>query len=262
MIAKRMLPAILPAILVALGSLAVPAAGKPAKAPMPIAAALADSARGEENRKLDEGRKPAEVLAFAGFKRGDAVADWGAGSGYYSELIADIVGPQGRVYATETPAFFNKQIWDALTEAHPNILPLVAPAQAQDLAPRSLDAIFAHLTYHDNYFASEKYQRPALDVSAIVRNWFAAVKPGGMVVIIDHVGPSGGPGGRDVREVAGTLHRIDPARVRSDMEQAGFVLESESDLLRRNDDPHDNLVFSPAVRGKTDRFIFKFRRPA
>ncbi|MCH7628609.1 MAG: class I SAM-dependent methyltransferase [Proteobacteria bacterium] len=244
---------------VVFAGLAMLALAQPALArskPDPVAAALADPARREASRKLDEGRMPDKVLAFAGFRAGDAVADWGAGGGYYTELLADVVGPKGRVYAINSPAFAKPEAWAAITRAHPNVLPLVAPAQAQWLAPGSLNGLFAHLEYHDLYFVSEKYQHPALDVPAVLANWFAAVKPGGHVVIVDHVGPAGDP-----REVVEKFHRIDPARVRADLEGAGFVFEGTSDVLRRTDDPHDNGVFDPSVRGKTDRFALKFRRP-
>lgn len=239
--------------------MALPAQGsaRPAHRPTPIAAAIADVHRGDADRALDESRKPADVLAFAGFKPGQTVADWGAGGGYYSRLIADVVGPKGRVYAILTPAFTKKEAWDKLTRDYTNVLPMMLPVKAQTLAPASLDAIFAHLEYHDLYFASEKYDLPPRDVDAVLRNWFAAVKPGGSVVIVDHVGPAGDP-----RDVVEKFHRIDPARVRTDLERAGFVFEAESDVLRRNEDPHDVGVFDPSVRGKTDRFTMRFRRPA
>lgn len=225
-------------------------------APADYSAAVADSSRSEANRKLDDGRMPAQVLDFAGFKRGATIADYQAGGGYYSELLADVVGAKGRVYALEQSNFYKPEAWAALTKAHPNVVPIVAPASALVLAPGSVDAIFAHLVYHDLYWTSEKYQHPQMDVPAVLKGWFAAVKPGGTVVIIDHVGPAGDP-----REVVEKLHRIDPARVKRDMAAAGFVLEAESDVLHRNDDDHTKNVFDPSVRGKTDRFMLKFRRP-
>ncbi|MCW1383088.1 methyltransferase [Novosphingobium sp. KCTC 2891] len=242
-----------------LAAAAVLAAGQPSLAsakPDDYAGALADKARSEASRKLDESRMPAAILDFAGFRKGDTIADWGAGGGYYSELIADVVGPKGRVYAVNMPAFHKPDAWAPLLKAHPNVLPMVVPAQAQLLAPASLDGIFAHLEYHDLYFVSEKYQHPALDVDAVLRNWFAAVRPGGRVVIVDHVGPAGDP-----RDIVEKFHRIDPERVRADLERAGFVFDGASDVLRRSEDPHDIGVFDPSVRGKTDRFALRFRRP-
>lgn len=237
-------------------ALAAPSlAAKPAK-PANYAAAVADPARSAENRALDEGRHPAEILAFSGIKPGDAVADYQAGGGYYSELIADVVGPKGRVYALTQPNFYKAASWDKLRAAHPNVFPVVAPAQALTLAPASVDVLFTHLVYHDLYWASEQYQHPRQDVPAVLKGWFAAVRPGGHVIVVDHAGPAGDP-----RELADKFHRIDPERVKADMAAAGFVLEAESSVLRRSEDAHDKLVFDPSVRGKTDRFALKFKRP-
>ncbi|WP_338467497.1 methyltransferase [Novosphingobium sp. ZN18A2] len=223
---------------------------------MKPAAAIADSHRPEANRKMDEGRKPQAILAFSAFRPGDVVADWGAGGGYYSELIADVVGPKGLVYAINSPAFYKPEVWEPLLKAHPNVKPLLAPADAQQLAPNSVDAIFAHLEYHDLYFISEKFKHPKLNVPAVIANWFAAVKPGGQVIVVDHVALPGDP-----RENTNKYHRIDPDQVRHDMTAAGFVEAGESDVLRRSDDPHNVIVFDPSVRGKTDRFALKFRKP-
>ncbi|WP_157083253.1 class I SAM-dependent methyltransferase [Novosphingobium lentum] len=241
------------AALATAGLASAPAIASPAD----DACAVADPARSEANRTLDEGRMPAAVLDFAGFRRGDVVADYGAGGGYYSELIADVVGPKGRVYAMVPPTGFKAETLGAVAQAHANVLPLVAPYDQMALAPRSVDAIFAHLEYHDLYFVSEKFHHPLLDVDAVLRGWFAAVKPGGMVVIADHVGPAGDP-----REVVEKFHRIDPARVRADLEKAGFVFVGQTDVLHRSEDQHTANVFDPSVRGKTDRFVLKFRRPA
>jgi predicted methyltransferase len=223
-----------------------------------ISRAVADPARSEVSRALDESRKPAEILAFAGFKPGQAVADWGAGGGYYSELIADVIGPKGRVYALANPAYLKPGTLDAVAKAHPNVLMLVVPPAAMSLAPGSLDVIFAHLEFHDLYLpAAHGGTTPARPIAATLANWFAALRPGGTVVIVDHVGLPGEPA-----TVADTLHRIDPAQVKADMQAAGFVLEGESGVLQRSDDPHTAIVFDPALRGKTDRFALRFRRPA
>ncbi len=241
-------------IAIAAGALAasLPLAAKPAD----YAAAVADKDRGEKNRALDEGRMPAEMLAFAGIRSGEVVADYQAGGGYYSELISRIVGPKGRVYALTQPNFYETEYWTRLTASHPNVVPLVAPGNALVLAPRSIDTLFAHLVYHDLYWVSAKYQHARMDVPLVLAGWFAAVRPGGHVIIIDHSGPAGDP-----RDVVEKFHRIDPDRVKADMAAAGFVLEGESNLLRRTTDGHDKNVFDPEVRGKTDRFSLRFRRP-
>ena len=221
-----------------------------------IAAAIGDPARQPDNRALDAGRLPDAMLAFAKLRRGDVVADWGAGGGYYSELLADAVGPRGLVYAIGVAANYDAAKWQPILTRHANIRPLYVPGEAQALAPASLDVIFAHLEYHDLYWSSAKYHYPVRDVDAVLRNWFAALRPGGRVIVIDHAALPGDP-----RETAGKFHRIDPARVRADFARAGFVLDGESSALHREDDPHTVPVFDPGVRGHTDRFAFRFVKP-
>ncbi len=235
-----------------------PLAAKPMKTmPAPdYAAALADPARTADNRKLDEGRMPAAVLAFADIRAGQTVADYQAGGGYYTELLSRAVGPKGRVYALTAPPGYQAKPWNALVAAHPNVVVIAAPTQALSLAPGSVDTLFLHLVYHDLYFVSEKYGHPPMDVPATLKSWFAAVRPGGHVVIVDHAGPAGDP-----RAVVDRLHRIDPARVTADMTAAGFVPDGASDVLHRSDDDQSKNVFDPAIRGKTDRFMLKFHRP-
>ena len=232
---------------------APPLAAKPAD----YAAVVADASRGEANRKLDDSRMPAAVLDFAGYERGDVVADFMAGGGYYTELLSRTVGPKGRVYALEPSSFYDAKVWDKLAAGHANVATLVAPVAAMQLAPNSIDSVFAHLVYHDLYWESDKYKFARVEPAAVVANWFAALKPGGTVVIVDHAGPAG-----DTRALVEKLHRIDPARVKADMAAAGFELVAESDVLHRSDDPHTAGVFDPSVRGKTDRFMLKYRKPA
>jgi len=232
---------------------APPLAAKPAD----YAKVVADASRGEANRKLDDSRMPAAVLDFAGYERGDVVADFMAGGGYYTELISRVVGPQGRVYALEPTSFYDPKVWDKLTVANRNVASLVAPVSAMQLAPASIDSVFAHLVYHDLYWESDKYKFARVEPAAVAAAWFAALKPGGTVVIVDHAGPAG-----DTRALVEKLHRIDPATVKADMADAGFELAGESAVLHRSDDDHSANVFDPKVRGKTDRFMLKFRKPA
>jgi predicted methyltransferase len=243
----RLFTALLPLALVA-----APLAAKPTD----YARAVADPARSEADRKLDASRQPAEVLDFAGVAKGQAIADFMAGNGYFTGLMAAAVGPKGTVYAMDPPSFHDPKAWEKGPNARANIRILLAPVQAMKLAPASIDTMFAHLSYHDLYWESEKYKFPRIDVPAVLADWYRAVKPGGHVIVIDHWGPAGDP-----REVTDKLHRIDPDRVKADMAAAGFVLESESPMLRRSEDDRSKLVFDPAVRGKTDRFALKFRRP-
>lgn len=226
-----------------------------AATPTPLQAALSPAQRSASNVALDADRHPDAVLTLAGFRPGDVVADYSAGGGYYSEPIATLVGPKGRVYAQVSPRFYKAEQWDAIRAAHPNIAMLVAPDDAAQFAPNSLDALFAHLVFHDLFLPSKPGQAPH-NPQAVIANWFAAVRHGGHVIIVDHVAGSG-----DVTEVAGRLHRINPDAAKAAMTAAGFVWEGESDILRRSTDDHSLAVFAPGLRGNTDRFAYKFRKP-
>ncbi|MFD2430274.1 hypothetical protein ACFSUK_23580 [Sphingobium scionense] len=120
----------------------------------------------------------------------------------------------------------------------------------------SFDFTIINLSYHDLYWQSDKFGIPRTDPDAFVKTLYAATKPGGIVGIIDHAGPVG-----DTRAVVDKLHRIDPAVVKADFLRAGFVLEAQSPLLANPADDHSKLVFDPAIRGKTDRFLYRFRKP-
>lgn len=221
-----------------------------------VTAAVADETRSADNRKLDEGRHPADVLAFAQVKRGSTVADLLAGGGYYSEMLADLVGPKGLVIPMNSPRFHKVESWAPILKAHPNIAPMVRPVNTFALAPKSVDMIFTHLVYHDLYWQSEKFEFPRITVDAMLANWFSALRPGGTVIVVDHAGPGG-----DTRALVDKLHRIDPATVRADMERAGFVFDGEADMLRMKGDDHSKNVFDPEIRGKTDRFMMRFKKP-
>ncbi|WP_426166874.1 class I SAM-dependent methyltransferase [Sandarakinorhabdus sp. DWP1-3-1] len=227
----------------------------------PLAAApvsLAD--RPAEAVALDTARKPVEVLAASGIKPGDRVLDVMAGNGYYTELLSRVVGPTGRVTALEPPPFLEdpKALanWDALTRRDTNVTLLKAmPADVP--FPTGLDVAFFHLTYHDLYWQSDKYKFPRMDPAAFNARLFQAMKKGGSVIVIDHVGVTG----LDAREQADKTHRIDPAVVRADFEKAGFRYAGSSPVLQTAGDDPTKLVFDPAVRGKTDRFLYRFTKP-
>jgi len=238
-------------------------ASVPAAAAAPnraIVAAVADAKRPAEAVKLDESRKPAEVLDFFGLKPGMQAADIMTGSGYWAEIMADVVGPKGKVTALEPSQFYNdpeeQKAWTALTQRRPDINFVRYPFEAFTAAPDSFDFVIINLSYHDLYWESEKYKIPRTDPAAFLKTLYAAVKPGGIVGIVDHVGPAG-----DTRATVEKLHRIDPATVKADFAAAGFRLEKESALLANPADDHSKLVFDPSIRGKTDRFVYRFRKP-
>lgn len=241
-------------------ALAAPALAGPKIPPASLAASVAAEGRPEEARKLDESRRPAEILAFMGLRRDDIALDLFTGSGYWAEIMARAVGPRGGVLAWEPANFYDsktKQGWAELKARAPNAGLMVTPADAFSLPASAFDFVMLNLNYHDTYWQSAKFNFPRMDPPAFLRTLHASVKPGGIVAVIDHVGDPGG----DTREMVEKLHRIDPAVVRADFERAGFVLEAESNLLRNPSDDHGKLVFDPAVRGKTDRIVYRFRKP-
>jgi predicted methyltransferase len=225
-----------------------------------FAAAVAEKGRPTDAIKLDESRKPAEVLAFLGLKAGDKAADIMTGSGYWAEIMANAVGKKGKVTAFEPAQFYSSpeemKVWDALGKRRPDISFVRYPFEAFTAKPDSFDFTIINLSYHDLYWESEKYKIPRTDPAAFVKTLYAATKPGGIVGIIDHVGLPG-----DTRQTVDKLHRIDPAQVKADFTAAGFVLEAESPILANPADDHSKLVFDPAIRGKTDRFLYRFRKP-
>lgn len=225
-----------------------------------FASAVSDPGRDEADTKLDESRSPAEVLAFMGLETGDTVLDIFAGGGYYSEIMGRAVGPDGTVIAVNPPQFVtsdqSKAKWASVTTRQPNVT--MVPSQLPDYKPaeNSIDFAMLHLIYHDFYWQSEKFKFDKMDPAAVLANLYAGMKPGGVVAVIDHVGSPG-----DTRAVVEKTHRIDPATVRSDFLNAGFVLDGESEMFANPEDDLDKNVFDPAVRGKTSRFVMRFRKP-
>ena len=233
----------------------------PAEAPVApdaawIAAALADPDRPQADRDRDAARKPAETLAFAGVRPGMTVLDAVPGGGYFTRLFAEAVGPTGKVYAyvpTEIAGKFNAEAnGRALAAAYPNVEYASDPLKQH--APQPIaDMVFTAQNYHD--FHTPLFGPP--DVAAVNRAIWSVLRPGGTYVIIDHAAAPGS-GTRD----ANTLHRIDPEVVKREVTAAGFVLEGESDILRNPADPRTANVFEPSIRGRTDQFMLRFRKPA
>lgn len=229
-------------------------------APADVAAAVSAADRPADALKLDEGRKPAEVLAFLGLEEGDSALDLFTGTGYYAEIMARAVGPDGSVLAWEPANFYDdkaKAMLDALSLRAPNVEVLATPATVPAFPAERFDFVMININYHDTYWESEQYKFPRMDPPAFLAAVHAAMKPGAVIGVVDHVAAPGG----DTREVVEALHRIDPAVIRADFERAGFVLDGESDLLRNPADDHTKMVFDPAIRGRTDRVVYRFRKP-
>lgn len=233
----------------------------PAFAQVSPAQAVADPARPPADIALDAGRKPVEMLELSGLKAGEHVLDVMAGAGYYSRLAAAVVGPKGRVIAYVPASYLkNPKVaagWEEMKAASPQVSLLQGTPDALVL-PDGLDLTLFHLTYHDLYWESAKFEYPRSDPAAFLSKLYKATKPGGRVLVVDHVGAAG----VDPRVEAERTHRIDPARLEKDFAAAGFRLAKQSDALRVPSDDISKLVFDPAVRGKTDRKVWLFEKPA
>lgn len=230
----------------------------PARAAMPvskaIAAAVADPARPAEDRARDKFRKPAACLEFAGIQPGMSVAELFPSKGYFTRLFSQVVGPKGHVYEFVPPP---KKAGDPIAvsaiaqDPHYNNNISVAIWPVGRLPVREpVDLVWTSQNYHD------LHNVPGLDVAAFDRAIFAALKPGGVFIVLDHVAPAGS-GFSDTN----TLHRVDPEAVKKEVMSAGFEFAGESDVLHNRRDSHKKAVFDPSIRGRTDQFIYAFRKP-
>ena len=230
--------------------------GVAAAEPAFITAALADKSRPQKAMDLDATRHPGEVLAFAGIRPGDKVADLMPGAGYYTVLFSDIVGAKGHVYAvvpTEILKFGPRATEGvtALMADHRNIS-LASPPINGFATAEKLDMVWTSWNYHDFH---DTFMGPA-DLPKVNKAIFDALKPGGVYVILDHAAQAGST----VRDTT-TLHRIDIETVKAEVTAAGFVLDGTSAALANPDDAHSLNVFDGKIRGHTDTFILKFRKP-
>ena len=225
-----------------------------------IAAAVADPARPEADRRRDGQRHPDAVLAFLGIEPGMAVLDLFSGGGYYTEIVSRLVGESGRVTAHNNQAYLGFAAEDLKTrytdDRLPNVERIIAEANDLELPPASFDAALAILTWHDFYYADPDSGWPAIDEPALTELLCTALKPGAVLGIVDHVGAPGS----DPRESGMKLHRIDPERIKADLADSCFVYEGESAVLRNPSDDHTKPVFDASVRGHTDQVVYRFRR--
>ena len=216
------------------------------------APALANPNRPEADRARDELRRSADMLAFMQLKAGDAIADIRPEEGFFTHLFSTVVGPDGHVYAfvpNQTSGRENAYA-DSLAETYDNVSRVTGALETMSF-DRPLDIVFMGEEYHD--FVIPRF---GVDVAAMNAAVFKALKPGGLYVILDHeAAPGSGV------SVAGTLHRIESAELRRQVEAAGFVFEAATEVVRNPDDDRSLSVFDPAIRGRTDRFVFRFRKP-
>lgn len=240
----------------ALLALAAPFAASAQTVPAPIAAALADPGRPAADKERDAARHPGELLAFAGIKPGDKVADFIMGGGYFTRILAKAVGDKGRVYAYQPAEFikFRAAYADeqkAAVAGYANVTPLSDSLAAVKFA-EPLDAIVTVQNWHDLHLK----QSPPGFAASMAKRLYDNLKPGGVLLVVDHVAATD-PG----FAVPDKLHRIDPAAARAEIESAGFRFDGSLPILANPADPHTAIVFDPSIRGKTDQFVYRFRKP-
>jgi predicted methyltransferase len=225
--------------------------------PADYAALLADPARPADQRARDAARLPAELLAFAQVSRGEKVGDYIMGGGYLTRILAAAVGPEGRVYAFQPNEFiaFRAQYGEdqkAVDSAYDNVIAVAGSAPAPAW-PEPLDTIITVQNFHDLYLKAA----PTGTGLTAARNLYAALKPGGTMVVVDHSAAAG-----TGSTLSDSLHRIEKSTVVEAFTAAGFKLETESGLYARPADPRTANVFDPAIRGQTDQFTLRFRKPS
>jgi len=217
--------------------------------------AVVDVHRPAEDTARDAARHPDAMLTFAQVKPGDTIVDMIAGHGYFTRLFAVAVKPSGHVIAI-VPA----QVAEHDPEA-PKALAAIAANPAygdvsvvpalSDPSVKQVDVLWTAQNYHDLH----NIMGPAA-ILGVNKAIFAALKPGGTFVVVDHVALAGSG---DV--ATKTLHRIDPAMVKAEVVAAGFVFDGESNALANPADAHDKIIFDPAIRGHTDQFMYRFKKP-
>ena len=225
-----------------------------------VAAAVANTAaRTPDNVKLDESRKPAELLRFFGLRRGMQVLDMFGANKYWAEIMAPAVAPKGHVTVWQPTQFLNaerKKAFDEFASKLTNVTLISSAFETPELPKGKFDFALINLDYHDVYWQSAERKIGRMEPQAWLKRLSAALKRGAVVGVVDHVANAGG----DTRATVDKLHRIDPAVIRRDFQRAGFRLEAESNMLRNPADDHSLLVFDPKIRGKTDRVVYRFRK--
>jgi len=222
----------------------------PKSAPKYIRDAVENPARPAEQKARDAVRKPAEVLVLSGVKPGDTVVEFASFGQYFTSMLSDIVGSKGNVYMYDLLIFDERAgaASRAFVAAHPNSKYELVDYNTLKL-PENVYIVFNVLYYHDLPLNN-------IDTASLNKRIFDALKPGGVYIVIDHAAAPGAGA-----TVTSTLHRIDPETVKSEVTAAGFKLEDESTVLKNPDDPHTAGVRDPSIRGKTDQFVLKFRKP-
>ncbi|HTW38290.1 MAG TPA: hypothetical protein VMD49_06960 [Steroidobacteraceae bacterium] len=251
--ASRWFAAALAAVLL----LSVAGARAAGHVPEYITKAVDDPARPDADKMVDAERKPAAVLAFSHVKPGDTVAELMPGRGYFTRMLSVIVGPSGHVYAI-VPASRPGMRMDmgaaakaiAADPHYANVTVLTTLFGESFELPAPVDLVWTTDNYHDFH------NGPHADIAAFNKKVFDALKPGGIFLVVDHAGAAG----TDATQTS-TLHRIEPAAARKEIEAAGFKYVAHSSALHNPNDPHTARIFDPSVRGHTDKFMYRFEKP-
>jgi len=225
-----------------------------------IANAIASPQRPAQDVARDTGRKPDKVLSFFEVKPGMTVFEMFAGSGYYTEILDSLVGEDGKVIAHNNDAYMSF-VGEAHQERHAggrlaNTGTVITEVNDLEFGENSLDAALLVLTWHDFLFADVDRGWQAINTRLLLDKLCVAMKPGAVLGLVDHVANPGG----DPAEVAKGLHRVDPQQVKNSFADTCFALDAEARFLRNKDDDHTLSVFDESIRGKTDRFVYKFVR--
>jgi predicted methyltransferase len=244
---------------VALAATMLPVVARAAEPPASVYTdAVAQASRSAADRERDARDRPAEVLAFAGVAPGMTVADIFGGGGYYAELLAHVVGPQGRVLLVNNAPYLAFAGQDYKARFADGRLPQVQRSVVEScdlkLAAEALDVAMIVMSYHDLYFYDSEGW-PRIDAGRFLEQIRRAVKPGGAFLVVDHAARAG-----TGSSAAQDLHRIDEQFAIADIEKHGFMLEKRWDGLRNSADDRTVVVFDPKVRGRTDRFVHLYRR--
>jgi predicted methyltransferase len=222
-------------------------------------AAVAHAGRSAADLKRDALDHPADVLRLAGIKPGMRVADVLAGDGYYSELASYVVGPTGKVFMINNAAFDHwseGSLQERLkSDRLGNVEHQTLDLNHMNIAPASVDAVLLIKVYHDLYWVDPTNEWPKVDTSGVLDQLVRALKPGGVLLLVDH---SAKPGSGTT--AASSLHRIEESYAVKDFEKRGLKLVAKSDLLRRADDARDQISYKGPAVGKTDRFVLVFRK--
>lgn len=214
--------------------------------------ALAAPERSVESKARDADRKPIETVQFFGIETGDTVVELIAVGGWFTEVLSAAVGPSGQVYASNPPGLVPAEAEKALHDRLGNV-EAVHGSLAEAGIAGTADVAFTAQNLHDLYFGYRGVPGSEAIAVDFMKAVYAGLKPGGVLGLIDHVGVAG--------QDNGALHRIEVQQARDVIAKAGFTIEAESNLLANPADDHTKIVVDPSIRGKTDQFMIRARKP-